>query len=388
MSRANKKNPYHNPQKASSRRTFQHILSFLLAIVVFVVGLSATVLFGFFNNRAVKQSFQTVSYYNGVRDSIISQCQYISTSSAIDNGIYDEVFTTKVISDDVKDYISSVLSGKEYNNNFSDINSALKNRITQNLQSKGYKVDSETEAKIDRFCYDVLQKYRLAVTVPFLSYFFTIKSALNTVIYILAIFATLVIIATTFVMLALYRFKVIHKTFRMLAYSFISGGLMLFVSSLYCDLSGIAKSINIRPDYIQNAIQDYFTFGTSFAYFVAVTLIVLGTIFAIASEVLREKVKHNYFLRLEDNFRERINKEIESASANVDSQMKDVNAAYRNRIEHDEFNKFAQEQLENVRLDTNIDYDTGVKPRNRRINRTSDTSADSDFTEINPDDYI
>lgn len=388
MSRANKKNPYHNPQKASSRRTFQHILSFLLAIVVFVVGLSATVLFGFFNNRAVKQSFQTVSYYNGVRDSIISQCQYISTSSAIDNGIYDEVFTTKVISDDVKDYISSVLSGKEYNNNFSDINSALKNRITQNLQSKGYKVDSETEAKIDRFCYDVLQKYQLAVTVPFLNYFFTIKSALNTVIYILAIFATLVIIATTFVMLALYRFKVIHKTFRMLAYSFISGGLMLFVSSLYCDLSGIAKSINIRPDYIQNAIQDYFTFGTSFAYFVAVTLIVLGTIFAIASEVLREKVKHNYFLRLEDNFRERINKEIESASANVDSQMKDVNAAYRNRIEHDEFNKFAQEQLENVRLDTNIDYDTGVKPRNRRINRTSDTSADSDFTEINPDDYI
>lgn len=388
MSRANKKNPYHNPQKASSRRTFQHILSFLLAIVVFVVGLSATVLFGFFNNRAVKQSFQTVSYYNGVRDSIISQCQYISTSSAIDNGIYDEVFTTKVISDDVKDYISSVLSGKEYNNNFSDINSALKNRITQNLQSKGYKVDSETEAKIDRFCYDVLQKYQLAVTVPFLSYFFTIKSALNTVIYILAIFATLVIIATTFVMLALYRFKVIHKTFRMLAYSFISGGLMLFVSSLYCDLSGIAKSINIRPDYIQNALQDYFTFGTSFAYFVAVTLIVLGTIFAIASEVLREKVKHNYFLRLEDNFRERINKEIESASANVDSQMKDVNAAYRNRIEHDEFNKFAQEQLENVRLDTNIDYDTGVKPRNRRINRTSDTSADSDFTEINPDDYI
>lgn len=388
MSRANKKNPYHNPQKASSRRTLQHILSFLLAIVVFVVGLSATVLFGFFNNRAVKQSFQTVSYYNGVRDSIISQCQYISTSSAIDNGIYDEVFTTKVISDDVKDYISSVLSGKEYNNNFSDINSALKNRITQNLQSKGYKVDSETEAKIDRFCYDVLQKYQLAVTVPFLSYFFTIKSALNTVIYILAIFATLVIIATTFVMLALYRFKVIHKTFRMLAYSFISGGLMLFVSSLYCDLSGIAKSINIRPDYIQNALQDYFTFGTSFAYFVAVTLIVLGTIFAIASEVLREKVKHNYFLRLEDNFRERINKEIESASANVDSQMKDVNAAYRNRIEHDEFNKFAQEQLENVRLDTNIDYDTGVKPRNRRINRTSDTSADSDFTEINPDDYI
>ena len=387
MSRANKKNPYHNPQKASSRRTFQYILSFMLAVVVFVVGISATALFGFFNNRAIKQSFQTVSYYNGIRDTVINQCKYLSTPCAINKGIYDEVFTTKVISDDVKGYISSALTGKDYEFNFSDINAALKSRITSDIKSKGYKIDSAMEAKIDRFCYEALQKYQLATTVPFLSYFFAAKSALNTAIYILAIFATLVIIATTFVMLAVYRFKVVHKTFRMLAYSFISGGFMLLASSLYCDLSSFVQDINIRPAYIYNAIQDYFTFGISFAYFVAVTFIIVGGIFAVTSEVLRERVKHNYFLRLEDNFRERINKEIESASTDVDSQMKEVNA-YRNRIEHDEFNKFAEEQLSNVKLDTTVDYDIGVKPRNRRINRTSDTSVDSDFTEVNPEDYM
>ena len=387
MSRANKKNPYHNPQKASSRRTFQYVLSFMLAIVVFVVGVSATALFGFFNNRAIKQSFQTVSYYNGIRDTVINQCKYISTPCAIDKDIYSEVFTTNVISDDVKGNISAVLSGNDYDFNFSDINKNLKSKITADLKAKGYKIDSKMQEKIDKFCYDVLQQYKLATTIPFLSYFFTIKSALNTAIYILGIFATLVIIATTFVMLAVYRFKVVHKTFRMLAYSFISGGFMLLASSLYCDLSSFVKDINIRPEYIYNAIQNYFTFGISFAYFVAISFVIIGGIFAVTSEVLRERVKHNYFLRLEDNFRERINKEIESASTDVDSQMKEVNA-YRSRIEHDEFNKFAEEQLSNVKLDTTVDYDIGVKPRNRRINRTSDTSVDSDFTEVNPEDYL
>ncbi len=386
MSRKNKKNPYHNPQKVSSRRTFQHILSFLLAIVVFVMGVSTTAIFGFFNNRSIKQSFQNTAYYNGIQDTIIKQCKYLSIPCDIDDTIFSDVFNSQTISMDVKGYIASTLSGEKYDFNFTDIKKSLKTKLTSNIKSKGYKVDADMEDKIDSFCDNVLQRYKLALTVPFAGYFFTAKSALNTLISILAIFAFLIILGTIFIMLAIYHFKVVHKTFRMLAYSFISGGFMLLASSLYFHLSGFVQNINIRPIYLYDAIQNYIGFGLSFAYFVSITLIVTGAVFAIASEVLRERVKHNYFLRLEDNFRERINKEIESASADVDSKMKDVNS-YRSRIEHDEFNKFAEEQLANVRLDTDIDYDTGVKPRNRRINRTSDASVDSDFTEINPDDF-
>ena len=386
MSRKNKKNPYHNPQKASSRRTFQHILSFLLAIVVFVMGASTTALFGFFNNRAIKQSFQNTSYYNGIQDTVIKQCKYLSIPCDIDKELFSEVFTPQIISEDVKGYISATLSGEKYDFNFTDIEKALKSEVTSNIKSKGFKIDSEMEDKIDGFCSNVLQRYKLALTIPFAGYFFTAKSGLNAVIAVLAIFAFLVIIGTVFIMLAIYRFKVVHKTFRMLAYSFISGGFMLLASALYFHLSGFVQDINIRPIYLYNAIQDYVGFGLSFAYFVSITLVILGAIFAVSSEVLRERVKHNYFLRLEDNFRERINKEIESDAVDVDSRMKGVNA-YRSRVEHDEFNKFAEEQLANVKLDTNIDYDIGVKPRNRRLNRNADTSADSDFTEINPDDF-
>lgn len=386
MSKKNKKNPYHNPQKTSARRTIQHIISFVLAIVIFFMGASTIMLMGFLSNRSVKQAFLKQEYYYGIQDTILTHCKYYSVPNSLSSDIFEDVFTTQVIADDVRAYVDATIKGKQYEFKLDNLNKSLKSAVVKDLTSRGIEITSDLDDQIDEFCTRTLNEYKLAVTIPYSEYFFMVKSSTNALLAILDIFLVLVIAGTVFILLAIYRFKVVHKTLRMLAYSFISGGFMILASSLYFRLSGFVQNINIRPLYLYDALQNYVQYGVSFAYFFSVVLIIISVILAISSEVLRERVKRNYFLRLEDNFRERINREIESSSVDVDSKMKDVNN-YRSRKEHDEFNEFAKEQLSNVTLDTEIDYDTGVKPRNRRINRTSDTSGDTDFAEVNPDDY-
>ena len=100
---------------------------------------------------------------------------------------------------------------------------------------------------------------------------------------------------------------------------------------------------------------------------------------AFVSEALRVRVKKNYFARLESNFRESLNDELENKNFTPDLDMTSREEKAK-KVAHDEFNRYAMDRLSSINLNdeterVEADFDLP------QVNIPQD-----DFTEVNVED--
>ena len=333
----------------SIRRIIHHILSFVLTILIFLMAVSASTVTGFLNDSAIKQAVENQDFYKSVREDVIVQCQSLATPSMIDEDLFYTVFTKEKIAQDVKSYLAAGVDGKEYEFDLTELQADLEQAIEEDLKNSGFNIDSSLKKDITTFSDEAMSIYRKAITISYIGSYAELKGTARPIAVLVFIAAFVLVISLVFLMIAMYKFKVVHKTIRMIAYALGGSGLMVLFVSVYFKLRNIGSGLQIVPKYLYDAMHRYIQYGLNTYIFAAVILLIFSISLAFVSEALRVRVKRNYFARLEANFRESLNEELENKNFSPDLDMQNRDEAAK-KVAHDEFNRFAKVRLDNVTL--------------------------------------
>ena len=350
MARKNRNNPYYKyVPTVSIRRIIHHILSFVLTLLVFMMAASLSTVTGFLNDSGVKKAVENQDFYESVRENIIEQCQSLAIPSMIDEDIFYSVFTKDEIAADVKAYIANSTKGLEYSFDLDDLQSKMEEAIREDLQNKDISVTTSLQQDITQFCEQALKLYQSNITIKYIETYTQLKGTVTPIAIIIFVVALIMSVALLFLMIAMYKFKVVHKTIRMFAYALGGAGLMMAGLSVYCKIVKIGSGLQLIPQYIYDAMHRFIQNGLNTFVFAGVLLMIFSMALAFVSEALRVRVKRNYFARLEMNFRDSLNEELENKNFTPDLDMASREERAK-QVAHDEFNRYAMDKLSSVTL--------------------------------------
>lgn len=382
MARKNRNNPYYKYMPTiSARRIIHHVMAFVMTILVFLMATAFSALTGFLSNSALKDAVEIRDFYKSIRQNTVESCQTIAIPSRIDEDVFYEIFTTEKIASDIKAYIEAGTAGKNFDFDLDALEKSATEKITAALQEDGITVDAAMQKDLKAFVAQCMDIYRANISISYIDSFAQLKGTAKPIAIVVIIVSLILIVAILFFMIAIYRFKVIHKTIRMFAYALGGAGMMLEIIFGYCMLRNIGSGLQIVPEYLYRAMQRYIHNGLKTFIFAGVILFIFTLALAFVSESLRSRVKKNYFERLEANFRDNLNDQLENQNFTPDLDMTNREEQAK-KIAHDEFNRYAMDRLDSVTL--NDENDT-VADQNFDLPVVSAKPQD-DFTEVQVED--
>ena len=380
MAKKNRNNPYykHTPT-VSVRRIIHHILSFVLTMLILFMAGSLSTITGFLNDTGIRKAVENQEFYEGVRENIIEQCRATAIPSMIDEDIFYSVFTKERIASDVKSYIADSVQGREHEFELDDLEATMEQAIKDSLEEQKITVNAEIQKDIKTYIDEEMQIYKSTITISYIEDYVQIKGTVRPIAVVLFSVSLVLTIAILFLMIAMYKFRVIHKTIRMFAYALGGAGLVLTGVFAYFKIVKIGSGLQIVPEFLYEAMQRYIQNGLGTYIFGGVILIIFSLGLAFVSEALRVRVKKNYFARLESNFRESLNDELENKNFTPDLDMTSREEKAK-KVAHDEFNRYAMDRLSSINLNeeterVEADFDLP------QVNIPQD-----DFTEVNVED--
>lgn len=333
----------------SVRRIIHHICAFVLTILIFLMAASVSTIAGFLNTSAVKKAVANQDFYKEIRQNIVESCQTIAIPSMIDEDVFYTIFTRDKIAEDIKTYIDAVVDGKNYDIDVDDLEQLTIDTITDSFKEKGITVDGKMKKDIKRFADQTMEIYKNNICISYIDSYAQLKGTAKPIAVITCVVSLILTVAILFFMIAIYRFKVIHKTIRMLAYGLGGAGFMLIIIFGYFIWQQIGSGVQIIPAYLYYAVQRYIQNGLRTYIFAGFILFIFSLALAFFSESLRSRVKKNYFARLEANFRDNLNDELENKNFTPDLDMTSREEKAK-KVAHDEFNRYAMDRLDSVTL--------------------------------------
>ena len=382
MAKKYKNNPYYKHMPTISvRRIIHHVLSFVLAILIFLMAGSLSTMTGFLNDSALKNAVESQDFYKEIRQNTVEQCQSLAIPSMIDEDVFYNIFTKEQIAADIKAYISAGIDGKNVSLDLEELEETTIAEIKKYFKDENIALTAQTEKDLKVFAKQILEIYQTNITISYIDSYARLKGTVKPIAVVLAVVSFILIVAILFFMIAIYRFKVIHKTVRMFAYALGGAGMMLAGTFSYFKIAHIGSGLQIIPEYLYNAMQAFIQSGLNSYIFAGVILLIFSLALAFVSESLRARVKKNYFARLEANFRENLNDDLDNKNFIPDLDMTNREEQAK-KIAHDEFNRYAMDRLDSVTLN-----DEAELPQNKDFDLPIvNSTPQDDFKEVQVDD--
>ena len=218
MAKKKRNNPYYKYMPTISvRRIIHHICAFILTILIFLMAASVSTITGYLNTSAVKNALAGKDFYKDIRQNIVESCQTIAIPSMIDEDVFYTIFTREKISEDIKAYIDAVAQGKNFDMDTDALEQTSLEQITKSLQEQGFTVDSGMKKDIRRFIDQMMEIYQSNISISYIDSYAQLKGTAKPIAVITCVVSLILVVALLFFMIAIYRFKVIHKTIRMFA---------------------------------------------------------------------------------------------------------------------------------------------------------------------------
>ncbi|MBR2590681.1 MAG: hypothetical protein IKE65_07140 [Clostridia bacterium] len=382
MAKRKANNPYYKHMPTISvRRIIHHVCAFILTLLVFMMAGSLSTITGFLNESALKSAIENQEFYAEVRKNIVNECQSIAIPSMIDEDVFYELFTQEKIASDLKAYISAGVEGKNFSFDTDGLENTTVEKITAYFKEQNTPITQQLQKDIKLFAVKVIGIYQTGISISYIDSYAQLKGTAKPIALILFAVSLVLTIALLFFMIAIYRFKVLHKTIRMFAYALGGAGLMLAGLFGYCKFFYIGSGLQIIPEFLYKAMHRYIQHGLTTYIFAGVLLMIFSLALAFVSESLRRRVKTNYFARLEANFRENLNDELETKNFTPDLDMTNREEEAK-RVAHDEFNRYAKDRLDSVTLN-----EENERPDKKEFDLPIVSApAHDDFTEVNVDE--
>ena len=251
---------------------FGLICALLLSIIILLFISKKTIL----DKDYIIHQFDVNNYYRSVYDEINNDIKDYMVSSGFEEDIVEDLFSLEEVEIEVKTFIDSAYSGKEYIVPTEGIKTTLKGNIDKFLKSQNLKVDNPEE--INSFVSDIAEYYSDEVNLfglasPLIKYIPKLVKLVNS-----CLIGCSIAFVIMFIMLFVLRFKYIASVI-------MSSGLMLLVICLFVFNKIDIDSILIISDHFSLVLINILNYLKYLVINSGICLIVIGFIVSLIKKI-------------------------------------------------------------------------------------------------------
>lgn len=261
------------------------ILSFLLSVFLTMLCLLIGLKAGLFNQATIFGAMKNTQYYTHVVEETVDEAENLIIPMGLDNSVLDDVFTKEQAEKDCKTVIRAKLASDDTPLDLTDLNDKLTANVHQYIQTQRIELNEEQENNITVFTNAVLQFYSQNISIPFISYYVSIRSMLAKVILIgIAVLLVLTLITILLIVKAGRR----RRTFLpYITYATLAGMLMTVLVPAGLLLQGAYRRLNISPEYVFRFAVRFITSSLVAFLYIGIVMLIISLILMIVTSRLK-----------------------------------------------------------------------------------------------------
>lgn len=268
------------------------ILSFLLSVFLTMLCYLAALEFGLFNQSEINHAMEKTQYYAHVVDETIEEAQNLIIPMGLDNSVLDGVFTTQQAENDCKSTISRRLSNDNSSLDLSELDTVLTENVYQYIEAQGISLNSEQESNISTFTEAVIKIYADKISIPFISYYASVRSMFANVILIGFITLTVLSIITITLLL---RLRSSHtKCLPYITYATLGAALMTTIAPAGILINGAFRRINISPEYVFRFLVQFMSDSIYSFIYIGIGMFVISFILILITSKINRANKERH----------------------------------------------------------------------------------------------
>lgn len=262
------------------------IASFILSILLTVMGYLIGTYFGLFNKALVIDAMNKSTYYESVNKYCYTEALDYLYPSNLDESVLENVFTIKNTYNQGKNYLLAVLNGDSYNINTDYVKDTLTSNIEAYIQSNNIPEENIDREGINNLIDHICLIYSKNLSVSFLYYYNSLKAIFRQlIVYGLPALALLSIAC---LLVILRSNKWLHRSLRFVSYSLLAATIMTSILPLGLLISKKYQQLNVRPVYFSKMLARYLRASLNI-YLVVSLILFIGALLIICVIYYKKK---------------------------------------------------------------------------------------------------
>lgn len=237
------------PFKSYVRNGVFTILSFVMAILLFILSLCIILSATLFNSNFIIDNMNSSNYFNDKTDEVVESLTDLGFASGLDYEFFDELVNEVMVNEDTKIYLDKYYEGTTNTVDLTSFKQRFNEQLDKYIEENNIKnvKSSSRESLIKQAGVIYKQSLSIPLFVSFSGYFKLIKSALPFVIISLILLIT--IIVAVFFLGNKWKHRAVKYTYFATSASFLSVGMI----PTFLLLSGKIKQINLDSRALYNS---------------------------------------------------------------------------------------------------------------------------------------
>lgn len=275
-------------EKRNARKITSLILSFLLAVLVSVVMITAGFRLGICNKDIFVQNMIDNTYYETLYEEMENNLKLLLWEASLPITLAEDVFQESQIYIDGKNYVNAALNGKEPKIKTAKIEKKIRQNIETYLEEKGQNTE-ERASEIEKIIEIVTSDYKQKAASPLADYFYQFRSRYIVVANVVLITGAILCLVIILLLLKMYHRK--YRAFRYMVYAMTTAAIVNTVYTYHLTMAlTIGNVVSHNSNYYQMA-ENYLKEAGSQGYYVSLAGGVATAAVMLLIQVMKKKYK-------------------------------------------------------------------------------------------------
>lgn len=205
-----------------------------------------------FNETSVLNAMEKADYFEKTADDLNEIIVNNTRPSGFPLSLFDDYLSEDDIHDLMVTYVKDGFNNNFHEIDINDFETKFRNDIELYLTNQNIVLNDTDKLAVDTYIQQNLEVYKHYTEFPFVEFIGKFINKFNKLFYILLIALLAIILFVALMIRKLHAS--IRRTKKYFAYSFIGGGLMLSVFSLFLYGMKIFEKINLSPKHLYDTI--------------------------------------------------------------------------------------------------------------------------------------
>ncbi len=269
------------------------ILSFILAVLLGVMGYAAGAEIGIFRSDIITESIDRTGYSEKVYNQILADSVELGKPMMIPEEVFQDVFDLEKVSRDIKAVYNSRIANTYTAADTGVIRQRLKDNINKYAKEQDIEMGEEQNAAVDEFISLIEQRYNSSVDISYISYYVSFRSMYQK--YFGILIAVIAVLTVLDIVITLKRHKRKYRGLRYITYASLAAAIMTGAAPAFLYIQGKYRNLSIKPDYFYNMIVDAADRSLLVFMYVALFFVIVSAILIAATVVLRKKYSAGHY---------------------------------------------------------------------------------------------
>ena len=274
------------PLSKKFRDVLFSVLSFILALFLFLNSLCILISVFVFNKNVWLDQMNASNYYSDKTDEIKNKLVNLGNASGLPAEFFDRVVDSIQVSNDTENYLDAYFNGSNDLIDTTAFKQTFYTQLDEYVKEKNAKID---DSNVDYLVKNAEHIYARSLEIPLFyrlfAYFQALKGWLPVVIAVISA------LSLAIVLILLFGNKWKHRAFKYYYFAYAGTCLSLFTAAVFLTVSGGLKNIVLESRAIYDMVVSFGTAVTTAVWvFAAFFFIMAFVMFVVYSRLIRKVV--------------------------------------------------------------------------------------------------